>query len=108
MPKNGFWGQNFKNLNLDLESVSLRYYVHQFSDKTDNFAFLGPNWPKNGFWGRNLKNLSLDSESVPPIYDVCQFSFKMDSSLFFGLNFEKLPNYGQYFGSNVVEGVAES
>ena len=25
LPKNGFWGQNFKNLSLVLESVSLRY-----------------------------------------------------------------------------------
>ena len=27
--------------------------------------------------------------------------------LFFGLNLGKLPNYVQYFGSNIVEGVAE-
>ena len=58
LPKNGFWGQNFKNLSLDLESASLRYYEHQFSDKTDNFDFLGPNLPKNEFWGQNFKNLS--------------------------------------------------
>ena len=64
---------------LDLESVSLRYYVHQFSDKTDNFEFLGPNLPKNEFWGRNFKNLSLDSKSAPPIYHACQFSVKMDN-----------------------------
>ena len=32
----------------------------------------------------------------------------MDNHGFFGLNFEKLPNYVQYFGSNIVEGVAES
>ena len=38
--------------------------MHQFSDKTNNFDFLGPNLPKNGFWGRNFKNLSLDSESI--------------------------------------------
>ena len=63
LPKNGFWGGNFKNLSLDLESASLRYYVHQFSGKTVNFEFLGANLPK-----------SLDSESKPPIYHVCQFS----------------------------------
>ena len=33
LPKNEFWGQNFKNLSLDSESASLRYCVHQFSDK---------------------------------------------------------------------------
>ena len=80
----------------------------QFSDKTDNFDFLGPNLPKNGYWGRNFKNLSLDLESAPPRYHVCQFSVKMDNFEFFSLNLGKLPNYVQYFGSNVVEGVAES
>ena len=32
----------------------------------------------------------------------------MDNSEFVGPNFGKLPNYVQYFGSNNVEGVAES
>ena len=64
LPKNGFWGQNFKNLSLDSELASLRYYEYQFSDKMDNFKFLGPNLHKNRFWGQNFKNQSLDSESV--------------------------------------------
>ena len=37
-----------------------------------------------------------------------QFSDKTDNFEFFGLNLGKLPNYVQYFGSNIVEGVAES
>ena len=106
LPKNGFWDQNFKNLSLDLESASLRNFVHQFSDRTDNFEFLGPNLPKNGLWGRNFKNLSLDSESTPLKYHVCQFWVKMDN--FVDLNLRKLSNYVQYFGWNIVEGVAES
>ena len=69
---------------------------------------MGPNLPKNIFWDQNFKNLSLDSESAPPIYHVCQFSVKMDNFKFFGLNLGKLPNYVQYFGSKIVEGVAES
>ena len=32
----------------------------------------------------------------------------MDNFELFGLNLGKLPNYVQYFGSNIVEGVAES
>ena len=32
----------------------------------------------------------------------------MDNFYFFGLNLGKLPNYVQYFGSNIVEDVAES
>ena len=47
-------------------------------------------------------------ESAPPIYHVNQFSVKMSNFEFFGLNLGKLPNYVQYFGSNTVEGVAES
>ena len=39
---------------------------------------------------------------------MCQFSVKMDNFEFFDLNLGKLPNYVQYFGSNNVEGVAES
>ena len=68
LPKNGFWSQNFKNISLDFESASLRYNMHQFSDKTNNFKFLDPNLPKNGFWGRNFKTLSPDLESAFPRY----------------------------------------
>ena len=63
--------------------------------------------PKNEFWDRNFKNLSLHSEPTPPIYHVCQSSVKMENFKFFGLNLGKL-QYVQYFGSNIVEGVAES
>ena len=80
----------------------------QFSGKTDKFDFFGPNLRKNGSWGRSFKKLSLHSKSAPPGYHVCQFSVKMDSFKFFGLNLGKLPNYVRYFGSNNVEGVAES
>ena len=82
--------------------------MHQFSDKTDNFEFLGLYLPKNEFWGRNFKNLSLDLESTSPIYHVYQLSVKMDDFYIFGLNFGKFLNCVQYFGSNIVEGVAES
>ena len=37
LPKNGFWGRDFKNLNLDSESAPPIYYVCQFSVKLDNF-----------------------------------------------------------------------
>ena len=79
--------------------------MNQFSEKMDNSEFLGPDLPKNGFWGQIFKNLSLDLESrpkdlktkIPCVTIFCQ-------SLYLG----KLPNYVQYFGSNIVEGVAES
>ena len=63
----------------------------EFSGKTNNFDFFGPDLPKNWFWAWNFKNLSLDSESPPPRYQVCQFPVKMDKFEFFGLNLGKLP-----------------
>ena len=39
---------------------------------------------------------------------MCQFSVKTKNFEFFGLNLGKLHNYMRYFGSNNVEGVAES
>ena len=80
----------------------------QFSGKTNNFDFFGLNLSTNGFWVRNFKNLSPDPKSAPPRYHVCQFSVKMGHLEFFGLNLGKLPNYVRCFGSNNIEGVAES
>ena len=45
-PENRFWGRNFKNQSPDSESAFPRYHVYQFSIKTDNFDFFGPNLPK--------------------------------------------------------------
>ena len=59
-----------ESLILNLESAFLRYYVHQFLDKTDNSEFLGPNLPKNKFCGPNFKNLCLDSKSASLKYYV--------------------------------------
>ena len=56
-------GFEIHKTNVGIRINTLRYQVYQFSDKTGNFEFLGPNLPKNEFWGRNFKNLSLDSES---------------------------------------------
>ena len=58
LPKNGFWDQNFKNLSLDLESASLRCYVHQFSDKFAQKWILGSEFQKSksGF-GINTSNI---------------------------------------------------
>ena len=87
-----------KTNNFDfLESTSLRYYVHQFSDKRDKLEFLGPNLPKNGFWGRNSKNLSLHSESASFRYYVYQFLNKMDNFEFLCLNLPK----NEFWGLNL-------
>ena len=83
LPKNRFWGQNFKNLSLDSESTSLRYYVHHFLDILETIL------PKNEFGGRNFKNLSLDSESASLRYYVHQFSDKTDNFEFLGPNLPK-------------------
>ena len=46
LPKNEFWGRNFKSLSPDLELVSPRYYACQFSGKTDNFELFDLNLGK--------------------------------------------------------------
>ena len=97
--QNGIWDRNFKNLSLDSESASLRYCVHQFSDKTDIFEFLGPNLPKNGIWGQSFKNLSLDSESPSLRCHVYQFSNKTDNFEFLGPNLPKNGFWGWNFKS---------
>ena len=82
--------------------------MYQFSDKMDNFEFLGPNMSKNGFWSRNFKNLSLDLELASLRYFKHQFSDKTDNFEFLGPNLPKLLKYVQYFGLNILEGVEES
>ena len=62
----------------------------QFSGKTNNFDFFGPNLAKNGFWDPNFKKLSLDLKSVPPSSLTGQLSMNIDNSEFLGLNLEKL------------------
>ena len=49
LSKNKFWGRNRKieKLSPDLKSAPSRYHDCQFSGKTDNFNFFGPNLPKN-------------------------------------------------------------
>ena len=42
MPRNGFWGQNFKNLNADS-----RDHICQFLVKMDNFEFFDLNLGKS-------------------------------------------------------------
>ena len=52
LPKNGFWGRNSKNLNLDSKSAPPRYHVCEFSVKMDKFEFFGLNLGKlpNYMW----------------------------------------------------------
>ena len=39
LPKNGFWGRNFKNISLDSKSKPAIYHLCQFSVKMDNLFF---------------------------------------------------------------------
>ena len=76
-----------------------------FETKQTTLTFSAQLCPKMGFWGRNFKNLILDSESASHVY---KYLVKMNSSEFFGLNLGNSSNYVRHFGSNNVEGVAES
>ena len=65
------------------------------------------------------KNCRMGESPLPPTPPMGNPEFGISTSNiscvpifsqngFFGLNLGKLPNYVQYFGSNIVEGVAES
>ena len=61
LPKNRYWGRNFKNLNRDFESASPRYHECQFPVKMDNFEFFGlPNYVP--YFGSN--NVECVAESL--------------------------------------------
>ena len=80
----------------------------QFLGKTDNLEFSNPNLRKYWILGSELKifksRFGISTIKIPCVPIFCQ----MDNFEFFGQNFGKLPNYVRYFGSNNVEGVAES
>ena len=46
----------FRKLILEQESAISRLHVYQFSGKTNNFDFFGPNLPQNGFRIGNSEN----------------------------------------------------
>ena len=87
LTKNGFWCCNFKNHTLNLQSASLRYYLHQFWDKTDKLEFFGPNLRQKEFWFGIFENPSLDSESATFRYCVHQFSDNANNFELFGAKF---------------------
>ena len=62
--------------------------MYQFSDKMENFEFLGPNLPR------------INNSKIP-----CVPIFSQNGQLLiFRSELRKLHNYMQYFGSNIVEG----
>ena len=63
LPKNRFWGQNFKTLSRDSKTAPSRYHLCQFSVKIKNFDFFGlnlgklPNYVQN-FGSHNVKEIA--------------------------------------------------
>ena len=80
LPKNGFWGRNFKNLNLDSESASLRYSVHHFSDKYGQLWTTGAKFAQKWILGSKFQNLK--SEFGISILDIlCATIFRQNAQL---------------------------
>ena len=100
LPKNGFWGQNFKNLSLDLESVSLRYGEYQFSDKTDNFELFWPKFAQKWILGSKFQKSKsgfgiriLEILGAPIFRQTNNFEFlgpNLPKNRFWGRNFKNL------------------
>ena len=75
----------------------MRYHVFQFSDRTDNFDFFGPNLPKKEFLGWKFRKLMLEKESASLRYHVCSFLDKTDNFDFSGPNLPKNGFWGRNF-----------
>ena len=77
----------------------MRYHVYQFSDKMDNFEFLGPNLPKNGFLGSKFQKsksgfgFSILEILCAPIFrqsgELWIFGPKFAQKWILGLQFQK-------------------
>ena len=122
LPKNGFWGRNFKNLTGDLESALAKYHACQFSGKIDNFDIFDPSLPKNKFRGQNFENqlfqdsvcvnfqpkwiaLALLTQIYPKMhFEVeiwkCKFKFWISSSKIPCVPFSKQNSFN-FFGLNM-------
>ena len=50
-----FWLE-IQKINVGIRISMQKFHVRQFSDKTDNFDFFGPDLPKNGFLVANSEN----------------------------------------------------
>ena len=90
------------------ESASSRDHVCQFSGKTDNFDFFGPNLPKNGFRGSQFQKSKSEFGISTPKIPWEPISSQNEQLWIFRLKFGKIAQLREYFGSNNVECVAES
>ena len=78
--------------------------------KKEKFWHFWPKFAQKWILGSEIQKSKSGFQytRTPPIHHVCQFLAKMNDFWFFGLNLGKSPNYVQYFGSNIVEPVAET
>ena len=70
--------------------------------------FFGPKFAKKWILGseyqKSKSGFGISASKIP-----CELIFRQNGQIWiFDLNLGKLPNYVRYFGSNIVEGVAES
>ena len=63
LPRNGFWGRNFKNLSPDSESPPPRFHMCQFSVEIDNFEFFGLNVGKLPNYLRYFKSNNVEGSA---------------------------------------------
>ena len=73
LPKNGFCVQNFKNLILDSESGSLRYYVTNFQTKQTALNFghkFAQKWILGSEFQKSKSGFGINTSSIPcvPIF----------------------------------------
>ena len=108
LPKNGFWGRSFKHLKSGFGISILAILCAQIFRQNRQIWIFGSKfaqkWILRSEFQKSKSGFGINTSNIP-----CGPIFSQNwQLLIFGLNLGKLPNYVQYFGSNIAEGVAES
>ena len=101
-------GTKFQKINVGIRISILEIPCVPIFRQNRQLGLFGPKLAQKLILGSEFQKSKSGSESAPPRYHKSEVLVKMDNFEFFGLNFGKLPNYVRSFGSNIVEGVAES
>ena len=103
LPKNGFRANEKCNLGIRMKILEI-LCVSIFSQYEELWLFrpeFAQKWILGSEFQKSKSGFGISTSKMP-----CEPVFRQNE--FLGLNLGKLPNYVRYFGSNIVEGVAES
>ena len=101
-------GLEFQKINVEIRISILEVPCVPIFRQNGQLWLFGSEFAQKRIFGlefqKSKSGFGISTSKIPckPIFS------QLDNFEFFGLNLGKLPNYMQYFGLNIVEGVAES